>query len=147
MKYVSTLIFALALIISWRLIHEQAAINFETHAAIQLKLVDVIKQSILEVKPNAEKIEITNISTEPLSDQALKAYFSYKYNEPDTNSGEMVEQQISGDAILRRKNGPNFSEDHWIMDNVQTQTGNMTFKNGIVITPGEDDTKTETTHE
>lgn len=141
MKYISTLIFVIALIVSWQLIHEKATINFETHASIQLKMVDVIKQSILEIKPLAENIEILNISTEPLSDQAIKAYFSYKYSEPDEESKEFVEQQIHGDAILRRKNGPNFSEDHWVLENVQTQTGNLTFKNGIVITPKEEDAK------
>lgn len=139
MKYISTVIFAIALIVSWQLIHEKATINFETHASIQLKMVEVIKQSILEIKPLAENIEILNISTEPLSDQAIKAYFSYKYSEPDEESKEQVEQQIHGDAILRRKNGPNFSEDHWVLENVQTQTGNLTFKNGLVITPKEDD--------
>jgi len=135
MKYLSTLIFVVALIVSWRIIHEESAINFETHAAIQLKMVEVIKQSILEVKPLAQKIEVLSVSTEPLSDQALKTYFSYKFSEPDNESGELVEQQISGDAILRRKTGPSISDDHWILENVKTQTGNMTFKNGIVITP------------
>lgn len=144
MKYISTIIFIVALVVSWQLIHEKSAINFETHASIQLKLVDVIKQSILEIKPQAENIEILNISTEPLSDQTIKAYFSYKYSEPDEESKGLVEQQIHGDAVLRRKNGPNFSEDHWVLENVQTQTGHLTFKNGIVITP--QDEKEDATH-
>ncbi len=143
MKYISTLIFAMALIVSWKLIQEENPINFETHASIQLKLVDVIKQSILEAKPQAENIEVLSVSTEPLSDQALKAYFSYKYSEQDTDSGEWIEQQISGDAVLKRKNRPHLSEDLWVMESVQTQTGNLTFKNGIVITPHDDTTPAE----
>lgn len=143
MKYISTVIFVIALIVSWQLIHEKSAINFETHASIQLKLVDIIKQSVLEIKPHAENIEILNISTEPLSDQTIKAYFTYKYSEPDEESKDLVEQQINGDAVLRRKNGPNFSEDHWVLENVKAQTGNLSFKNGLVITPNEKDSNTE----
>lgn len=135
MKYISTLIFILALIYTWKVVQQDAPIKFETHAAIQLKLVDVIRQSILEIKPSAQNIEIIDVSTEPVNDHTLKAYFSYKFQEPDTASGEWVEQQINGEAQLRKSGGPDFTEEKWVMENVITQTGTMNFKNGILITP------------
>lgn len=149
MKYISTLIFALALAYSWKLVHQNKPINFETHASIQLKLVDVIKQSILQAKPLAKNIEIIKISTEPINDMSVKAYFSYKFQEPDADSNELTEQAIEGEAILTRKNGVDPKEDHWSIEKVTTKNGAMIFKNGLEISPiavpGEESITTEPT--
>jgi hypothetical protein len=135
MKYVSTLIFAVALACSWNLVHQESAINFETHAAIQLKLVDVIRQAVLEMKPAATDIQIVDISTKPIDDHRVKAFFSYKFQEPDAESGELTEQQITGEATLSRNKGVDPNQDHWVMEKVITKTGEMAFKNGLVISP------------
>ncbi len=135
MKYISTLIFAIALACSWNLVHRESPIDFETHASIQLKLIDVIRQSVMEIKPNAKNIEILNVSTELVNEHTVKAYFSYKFQEPDAETGELTEQTINGEATLRRNKGADPNEDHWVMENVITKTGEMTFKKGLVITP------------
>jgi hypothetical protein len=135
MKYISTLIFALALAYSWNLVHREAKINFETHASIQLKLIDVIKQSVQEIKPLARDIEVLNVSTEPIDEHSVKAHFNYKFQEPDTETGELTEQKIEGEAFLRRNKSIDPNDDHWTMENVSTKTGTMTFKSGIVISP------------
>lgn len=135
MKYISTLIFGVALAGSWNLVHRDSPINFETHASIQLKLVDVIRQSVMEIKPAAQNVEILNLATEPVNEHTVKAYFTYKFQEPEAETGELTEQTISGEATLRRNKGADPNEDHWTMENVSTKTGEMTFKNGIVITP------------
>lgn len=141
MKYISTLIFTLALIYSWKLVHEESPVNFETHAAIQLKLVETIRKSILELKPTAKNINILNVSTETINDHTLKTYFSYKFEEPDETTGELVEQEISGEAQLKKSSEPNSTEEKWVLENVTTQTGTMNFKNGIVITPNSSEEK------
>lgn len=135
MKYISTLIFAVALIYSWKLIHKETSIPFETHASLQLKLIEIIKRSVSEIKPLAEGIEIQNISTAPIDDHTVRAFFSYKFQEPDSETGDRTEQHIEGEAILRRKTSAEATTDQWIMENVAIKNGNMTFKNGIVITP------------
>ncbi len=135
MKYLSTLIFALALVYTWKLVHEEPPVNFETHSAIQLKLVEAIRSSILELKPLAKNINILSVSTETINDHTLKTYFTYKFEEPDNETGELVEQEIKGEAQLKKSPEPNTAEEKWIMENVSTQTGTMNFKNGIIITP------------
>lgn len=146
MKYISTLIFALALVYTWKLVHEEAPINFETHSTIQLKLVEAIRASILELKPLAKNINILNVSTETINDHTLKTYFSYKFEEPDNETGELVEQEINGEAQLKKSTEPNLTEEKWVMDNVTTKTGTMNFKNGIVISPNESDTQDSNTN-
>lgn len=136
MKYISTLIFAVALAYTWNLAQQEQPISFQTHAALQLKLGDVIQQSVREIKPSATAIEIINITTQPISDEKIKAYFSYRFQEPDAETGEVMIQQINGEAILHRTKQFDNSQDLWTMDNVQTNTGAMEFKSGIVITPG-----------
>ncbi len=135
MKYISTLIFTLALTYTWGLVHRENPINFETHASLQLKMVEVIRQSVSELKPTAQDIKVLNISTESVNDHTIKAIFTYQFLEPDTETGELTEQQIEGEAQLRRNQNSDSTEDHWVMDNVKTKSGTLNFKNGIIISP------------
>lgn len=143
MKYISTLIFAVALAYSWSLVHREAPINFETHASLQLKMVDVIRESILKIKPTAQNIEILDIKTEALNDHSVKAFFSYKFQESDTESSEKVQNTIRGEATLTRTKSIDPSQDQWSLESVKTEAGEMNFENGIVIAPvsipGEDE--------
>lgn len=139
MKYISTLIFGVALAYSWNLVQQVPAINVQTHAALQNRLADVIRQSVQEIKPAAKDIVIIKVTTEPIDEKTVKARFSYSFVEADEESGDLTQQQVDGEAVLKRSQGSDPDRDLWTMENVKTNTGAMTFKNGIVITPGGDD--------
>lgn len=143
MKYISTLIFGLALAYTWNLVNQVPSIAFETHAALQSKLAEVIRQSIIEIKPNAQEITIIKVTTEPVSEKTVRARFSYTFLETDEENGEITKQQIDGEALLNRSQGADPERDLWTMENVKTNTGAMTFKEGIVIAPGASDPTSE----
>lgn len=139
MKYISTVIFGIALAYTWNLVQQVPAINVQTHAALQTRLAEVIRQSVIEVKPSAKEIIILKVTTEPIDEKSVKAHFSYTFVETDEETGELTQQQVDGDALLKRSQGADPDRDLWTMENVKTNTGAMSFRDGIVITPGMDD--------
>ena len=145
MKYISTLIFGVALVYTWNLVNQVPSIAFETHAGLQTKIAEVIKQSVIEIKPLVKEITIIKITTEPIDDKTVKARFSYKFVEASEESGELAEQQVEGEATLTRSASADPERDLWTMENVKTNTGAMSFKDGIVITPTENEADSEGT--
>ena len=142
MKYISTLIFALALVYTWNLVQQQPPVDFGTHAALQVKLGEAIIQTIQEMKPQATDITLLKVSTVTIDPDTVKARIAYKFNEPDTTSGEIVEQQIEGEVTLKKATQTDSEREMWAIENVSTSTGAITFKTGLVISPNETDEET-----
>ncbi len=134
-KIVSLLVFALALVWTWNIIHSSPAIGFETHSGIQQKLSDLIKQTILAKHPEAKDLQVTRLWTEPMGDNKVRAIFAYKYSELDGT--EMTEQSVEGEAILHREAAEDTKVDNWALQSVRTTNGALIFSEGSTITPGE----------
>lgn len=150
-KIVSLIIFAVALIWTWNIIHSSRAIGFETHSGIQQKLAELIRQTIQNKKPDSKDLVITRLWTEPLSDNKVRAIFAYKFSEPAAN-GEATEQSIEGEAILHREASEDSKLDKWTLQSVKTTNDVLTFSEGSLITPdmqteGDEDSSTTATPE
>jgi hypothetical protein len=142
-KIVSLIVFAVALIWTWNIIHNSQPIGFETHSGIQQKLAELIKQTIASKKPNAKDLQVTRLWTEPMTDNKVRAVFAYKFTEA-ADGEEATEQSIEGEAILHREASDSTDVDNWTLQEVKTTNDVLIFSEGSKITPQTDTTTVET---
>lgn len=138
-KIVSLVVFIAALVWTWNVVHTSEAIGFETHSGIQAKLADLIKETLASKKPHAKDLSIQRLWTETLSENKVRAVFSYKFVDI-SEGGESLEQMIEGEAILHREPSENQKVDQWSLQSVKTTNDFVTFTEGSVVTPGDDNT-------
>lgn len=134
-KLMSLIVFSAALIWSWSLIHSSTAVGFETHAAIQERLADLIVESLQKKMPDAQNIRIEKLWTETLDDNKIKALFAYSFVEAG-DGREALDRIIEGEAVLHREPSDDFRIDPWIVQSVKTTADALNFSEGAVITPG-----------
>ncbi len=134
MKYISTVLFALCLGWTWKIIHTEPKVAFQVHSTLQSKLADIIEKSIIELKPDSDNFKILNIWTENVSPSQIKAHFTYRFDEVDS-TGELVETIIDGSALISKEESIASDNEHWIISSVKTNTGSLNFREGIVINP------------
>ncbi|MES3036352.1 MAG: hypothetical protein V4736_00475 [Bdellovibrionota bacterium] len=130
-KLISLIVFAVALIWSWNKVHTANAVNFETHAGIQIKLAELIRETLAQKLPNAENIRITRLWTEAVSSNEVKAIFGYEFTQP-LEEGEKVQQAVEGQAFLSRSGE---HSDEWKLDRVATDASNLSFSEGTIVSP------------
>lgn len=133
-KIISLIVFVVALIWTWNIIHNSQSIGFETHSGIQEKLAELIKQTIASKKPESKDLQVTRLWTEPMNDNKVRAVFAYKFTEP-AEDGESTEQSIEGEAILHREVSDNKDVDKWTLQSVKTTNDVLIFSEGSTITP------------
>jgi hypothetical protein len=143
-KIVSLVVFVAALAWTWNVIHSTDAIGFETHSGIQMKLAELIQQTLSTKKPLAKDLAITRLWTEPVGENKVRAVFSYKFTEP-TENGESLDQVIEGEAILHREPSETPNVDKWILQSVKTTNDMVVFTEGSTITSGESEEAPEAT--
>ncbi|MFN9065982.1 MAG: hypothetical protein ACK5V3_02060, partial [Bdellovibrionales bacterium] len=90
-KIISPLVLAAVLLWTWHIVHSQSAIGFETHSGVQLKLAELIGNTLQAKKPDAENLQIVKIWTAPLNENKIQAVFSYKFTEK-SEDGDPAEQ-------------------------------------------------------
>lgn len=133
-KFWSVLFFAVALALTWNLIHSNSAVGSETHSGIQGELATMIVQSVQTKKPNAKDVRITRLWTETIDDNKVHAVFAYSYTEQGEDN-ETLQQTIEGEATLHREPSDDARLDKWVLQNVHTTGDSMTFSEGAVVTP------------
>ena len=137
MKYPSSFlalfVFVAAMVWSWKVIHSDAPVSFETHSGIQERLIDLIQSTIKATKPTAADIKIHQVWTEVISANKLKAHFKYSFHEQG-DSGPLT-TQIAGEGILERQNPEDSSnEDRWTLSKVHTSSDSIVFEDGLIVT-------------
>lgn len=145
-KIFSLVIFIAALVWTWNVIHTSQAVGFETHSGIQVKLADLITQTLAAKKPQAKDLAISRLWTETLSDNKVRAVFAYKFTDV-SEDGENMEQVIEGEAVLYREVSDQENVDKWVLQSVKTTNDIVVFTEGSTITPGTDEGSTEATPE
>ena len=130
-RFLSIAIFTVLMIWTWNVIHRDSTINFETHAGIQNKMIELIEATVLEKKPQARSLSLDHLWTEAVSDNQVKVFFSYRFQEPASEGSLTATTSIDGHAILQKQ----ANEDRWVIQSVQTQKG-LEFSEGTVISPG-----------
>ncbi|WP_415064304.1 hypothetical protein [Bdellovibrio sp.] len=136
-KIVSLIVFIAALVWTWNVIHTSQAVGFETHSGIQVKLAELIENTLATKKPHAKDLSITRLWTESLGDNKVRAVFAYKFIDT-TEGGEALEQVIEGEAILHREPSESANVDKWTLQSVKTTNDIVVFTEGSTITPGEE---------
>jgi hypothetical protein len=132
MKYVSLVLFTLALVWTWNLVHTPSDISFETHSGIQEKLAGLITDTIKAKRPSASDIVIQKIWTEVVSNEKVKAFFIYSFK--DNSESGLVTSEIRGEGLLERKEPSATGEDHWVLSKVQTSSDAIQFDDATIIT-------------
>ncbi len=152
MKLLSIVVFSIALIWTWNIMHSSPNISFETHAGIQEKLAQLITDNLKIKKPTATDIRVEKVWTEVIGKNKVKAYFVYSFK--DMATGNAVTSQISGEGVLEKqiptanagaetstvsqteKNTEKNTE-QWQLSQVKTSSDVVVFEDGLVVTPGE----------
>ncbi len=101
MKIISVLVFGLALVGSWSLIHARRPIAESVHIGIQNDLKRVISEYIQNQLPNSQNLQFTRFWTETIKKDRVKAYFVYSFDDL-TESGEPATTEIEGTALLNK---------------------------------------------
>lgn len=145
MKLLSIVVFSIALIWTWNIMHSSPNISFETHAGIQEKLAQLITDNLKIKKPTATDVHVEKVWTEVIGKNKVKAYFVYSFK--DAATGSTVATQISGEGILEKQaTAPvetntgaekSASAEHWQLSQVKTSSDVVVFEDGLVVTPGE----------
>ena len=133
-KIVSPIVLAVLLVWTWHTIHAPAAIGFETHSGIQLKLMELIQSTLQAKKPDAKDLEVIKIWTSSLGDNKVQANFAYRFTEPSEDGGS-AKKTIQGEAILHREPSEDPTIDKWILQSVKTQMEALNFVDGSEILP------------
>lgn len=138
MKYLSIVFFLVSMKFTWGMAYKAPAISMDTHKLIQSELKDIIYQVLIQYRPLATNLQFQTIWTERLSDDQLKAKFTYTFTDAEDQDGESVEQTQDGEAVLNRVsiNQDNEKNNYsWSLDEVTVSRQVLHFKKGIVISP------------
>ncbi len=133
-KIVSLVVFIAALAWTWNIINSTPAIGFETHVGIQGKLTDLIKNTIMAKRPLAKDVTVNKLWTEPLTENKVRAVFSYQFTELNPETNEETFQIIDGVAELHRELSDVDGVDKWVLQSVKTTNDAVVFSEGSVIT-------------
>jgi len=132
-KLLGFFIFIGAFIWTWILFNTQDAISISVHAGVQNQLVQLIENSIKKHRPQSSDFQLIHISTEKIDDQKIAAHFSFRYNEK-LDDAELTQQTLSGEAILNRGLSENPDVQKWIVQSIKSNSSQIDFKEGLVIT-------------
>lgn len=158
MKLLSIVVFTLALVWTWNVIHSTPNVTFETHTGIQEKLADIITQNLKHKKPEASDIQVEQVWTEVIGKDKLKAHFVYSFK--DASNGNSVRSQIFGEGILEKQtttgsansatanagtDSKDETKEHWQLSNIKANSDVMVFEEGLVVTPGDEPAADEST--
>jgi hypothetical protein len=133
-KIISPIVLAVLLVWTWHTIHAPAAIGFETHSGIQLKLMELIESTLQAKKPEAKDLEVIKIWTSSIGENKVKANFAYRFTEPGEENGT-AKKTIQGEAVLHREPTEDATIDKWVLQSVNTQMESLNFTEGSEILP------------
>ncbi|MFN8791650.1 MAG: hypothetical protein ACK5Y2_09380 [Bdellovibrionales bacterium] len=133
-KIISPLVLAALLIWTWHTVHSPSAIGFETHSGVQLKLAELIGNTLQAKKPDAENLKIVKIWTSPLSENKIQALFTYQFTEKAAEGGT-ADKVIQGEAVLYREPSEDPTLDKWVLQSVKTELEALNFTEGSEVLP------------
>lgn len=134
MRYVSLVILAIAMALSWKLVETPSAVPEATHVLIQEDLKRIISEKIAEDLPSAQDIQFDRFWTQNLKGNKVKASFLVSFDLPDGE--DSTRHGIQGQYVLTfdEKSG------QWSGDGEFEYT-QISFKNGVEIHPSSADAK------
>jgi hypothetical protein len=132
MKIVSVVVFALALIGSWMIVHNNPPIPESMHVGIQNDLKNIIAEYVQKSLPNSKNLRFEKFWTEAVKKDKVKASFVYSFEDPSQENGDTV-IEISGTAMLDR--GEETADNvTWNLNQLNIQDSAVQFEEPIHIT-------------
>lgn len=133
MKYLSVLIFIGTMYWTWGLARNQGPLTQQVHVGIQEELKHLIADYIQQNVPNSKNLQFDRFYTETLTDNKVKASFTYSFEDQNESVGE-TRVQIEGFAVLNRSNEtPDNIE--WSFDELVILNNQVDYKDPIKVTP------------
>jgi len=138
MKIVSVVLFAVALIASWRLVHVTPPVPEAMHVGIQNDLKNIIAEYVQKSLPNSKNLRFEKFWTEAVKKDKVKATFVYTFEDPSQDNGN-TEIEITGTAMLDR--GEETSDNvTWNLNQLNIQDSAVQFEEPIHITADKGET-------
>jgi len=138
MKIVSVVLFAVALIGSWRLVHVTPPVPEAMHVGIQNDLKNIIAEYVQKSLPNSKNLRFEKFWTEAVKKDKVKATFVYTFEDPSQDNGN-TEIEITGTAMLDR--GEETSDNvTWNLNQLNIQDSAVQFEEPIHITADKGET-------
>lgn len=132
MKVISVLVFTVALIGSWVVVHAKRPVAESVHVGIQNDLRAIITEYVQKNLPNAENLRFEKLWTETLKKDKVMAKFVYSF-EDKTEGGEPAIVEINGSATLRKiEETPEMAT--WSLDQLQILDNTVNFTEPVQIT-------------
>ena len=108
------------------------------HAEIQDDLKQTIADYVYQKLPNVKNIKFSNIWSESLGENKIKAHFKYSFDEDSSEVGKS-ENLIDGFAILNKSDQTDEGATVWSLDEIQILNNHVTFEEGLTFSPGDDE--------
>lgn len=140
MKVVSVLVFAVALVGSWVMVHAKRPVAESVHIGIQNDLRNIITEYVQKNLPNSKNLRFERLWTETVKKDRVKANFVYSFE--DIREGtEPALVEIQGWAVLN-KVGETPEMTTWSLDQLQILDSMVEFSEPIQITAGSGELET-----
>lgn len=134
MKVVSLLVFAVALVGSWALVHSKKMVAESVHIGIQNDLRNIITEYVQKNLPQSKNLRFEKMWTETLKKDKVAAYFVYSF-EDNSQGNEAATVQVNGRAILNKVNEtPQMAT--WSFDELKIMDNEVNFTEPLQITAG-----------
>jgi Co/Zn/Cd efflux system component len=140
MKYLSLIVFLIALQWTWSFSHRPSNISESAHVGIQSDLKKIISDYVTENLPTSRNLRFEKFWSEQLKKNKVKASFVYSFDDEDQESGN-ARVVIEGYAILNRDSKVDETFDYWNLDELYILNNKIDFKDPMLIDLQKDDTK------
>lgn len=140
MKYLSLIVFLIALQWTWSFSHRPSNISESAHVGIQSDLKKIISDYITENLPTSRNLRFEKFWSEQLKKNKVKASFVYSFDDEDKESGS-ARVVIEGYAILNRDSKVDETFDYWNLDELYILNNKIDFKDPMLIDLQKDGTK------
>jgi hypothetical protein len=132
MKVVSVLVFAGALIGSWRAVYSHKQVAESVHVGIQNDLKNIITEYVQKNLPEAKNLRFEKMWTETIKPTRVRANFLYSFEQKGDN-GEPAVLEINGAAILNKVDEtPEVAT--WNLDELRILDNKVSFTEPVTIT-------------
>lgn len=140
MKFLSLILFIVALVWTWGIIHSVPKVSFETHVGIHDNLAVFIQEALAARKPEAKDFQIHRLWTEETKPEngELKAHFTYSFAEEAAKTRTTIQGWALLEAIKEVDGQPVEPGTRWKVKEVQPTSDSVTFEEGTTVKAKED---------
>ncbi len=137
MRYINLIILTVLFSVTWCWVQNDQNISEMVHTEIQEEIKVLIRDYIQTQLPTATNLKFTNVWSETINSEEVKAYFKYSFDEAEGDGGR-TGMLIDGYARLNKNGVVKQGVETWTLREIQISNNHIIFKEGITLTPGND---------